>query len=109
MVTRVLRTWSARATPEGAERYVAFFDGVLRPQLEALEGFLGARVSTSHARDEAGHLGIHVVTEWASLDAIRRFAGDRMERAVVEPEARALLVSFDLEVAHHDERLRIGG
>lgn len=35
------------------------------------------------------------------MDAIIRFAGERPERAVVEPEARAILSWFADEVLHH--------
>ena len=41
-----------------------------------------------------------MVTRWTSIEAIRGFAGEDLERAVVEPEARALLVSFDERVQH---------
>ena len=36
------------------------------------------------------------------MDAIRAFAGDQPELAVVEPEARATLVRFDSTVHHYE-------
>jgi hypothetical protein len=42
------------------------------------------------------------VTLWESLAAIREFAGAEIERAVVEPEARAVLSSFDGFVRHFE-------
>jgi len=39
------------------------------------------------------------------MGAIGRFAGDQPERAVVEPEARALLSSFADEVVHWTVRV----
>ena len=33
---------------------------------------------------------------------VRRYAGDRLETAVVEPEARAVLVRFDDTVKHYE-------
>lgn len=39
---------------------------------------------------------------WESMDAIRRFAGDEPERAVVEPEARAVLKTYDDFVSHYE-------
>jgi hypothetical protein len=38
-------------------------------------------------------------TRWA---AVERFAGADRERAVVEPEARAMLASFDDRVEHRE-------
>jgi heme-degrading monooxygenase HmoA len=105
----VLRTWAARATPSNADRYVEFFDRSLTRQLQAIAGFRGARVSTRHEADASGAVVIDVVTEWASMEAIRRFAGSTPERAVVEPEARTLLLSWDERVAHHGLRLRVPG
>jgi hypothetical protein len=43
---------------------------------------------------------ITVLTFWESMDAVKRFAGDPPDRAVVEPEARAILLSFDEHVKH---------
>jgi heme-degrading monooxygenase HmoA len=43
-----------------------------------------------------------VLTLWESMEAIRAFAGDQPERAVVEPEARAALVRFETTVAHYE-------
>jgi heme-degrading monooxygenase HmoA len=91
------RSWSARATPEGARAYVAYFRDVLAPSLVQLPGYLGASV---FERASGDLLELTVVSRWSSLDAIRGFAGDDYERAVVEPEARAHLVSFDDRVEH---------
>ena len=43
-----------------------------------------------------------MLTYWESMDAIRKFAGDRPEVAVVPPEARALMREFDETVRHYD-------
>jgi heme-degrading monooxygenase HmoA len=93
----IARSWSARATSEGAHAYVHYFQETLVPALARLDGFLGASIC-QRARDAL--IDLLVVTRWVSLDAIRGFAGNEYERAVVEPEARALLVSFDDRVEH---------
>jgi hypothetical protein len=43
-----------------------------------------------------------VLTKWASMDAVRSFAGDDVERSVVEPEAVAVLTSFDPTARHYE-------
>jgi heme-degrading monooxygenase HmoA len=43
-----------------------------------------------------------VLTLWESMDAVRKFAGPKLENAVVEPEARAALTEFDKFVAHFE-------
>jgi heme-degrading monooxygenase HmoA len=93
----IARSWSARATREGADAYVRYFRDMLAPALAQLGGYLGASILEGR-RDQLVEL--LVITRWRSLDAIRGFAGDDHQRAVVEPEARALLVSFDEHVLH---------
>ncbi|HEX8791192.1 MAG TPA: hypothetical protein VF765_09620 [Polyangiaceae bacterium] len=93
-----VRSWSARATPQGAEAYVAYFNGTLAPQLAELPGHRGALVLT---RADAGTVRITVLTFWDSMEAVRGFAGPEPDRAVVEDEARRVLLSFDRAVQHH--------
>lgn len=96
----IARSWHARASVDGARAYVAFFERVLVPQLKAIEGHRGALVMT---RPGAGSVELHVLTLWASREAIARFAGAAtLDVAVVEPEARAVLQSFDDRVVHFD-------
>lgn len=42
------------------------------------------------------------ITYFASLDAVRDFAGDNHEHAVVEDAARQALSRWDDRVTHHD-------
>ncbi|GII01374.1 hypothetical protein Pta02_33820 [Planobispora takensis] len=42
-----------------------------------------------------------MVTLWESPEAIRDFAGPDLTAAVVEPEARAVLIDYDTTVTHH--------
>jgi len=71
----------------------------VQPQLQRVEGFLGATVST---RPAAGSVEILVTTYWASFTAIDAFAGPDREAAVVAAEAAALLTDFDQRVRHYE-------
>jgi hypothetical protein len=51
---------------------------------------------------------ITVLTLWASMDAVRAFAGADASVAVVEPEARAALNGFDTYVTHYDLVVQTG-
>ena len=94
----IARRWTAQAEGAGqADAYVAHFERSVRPHLESAEGFLGAMIERV---DTGAGVEIAVVTRWASMDAIRAFAGEDVERAVVEPEARAVLSRFDTRVRH---------
>jgi heme-degrading monooxygenase HmoA len=100
----IVRTWSARATKSGAEAYSSYFQKTLLPQLRELDGFSGAFLL---ARDDDGLVELIAHTIWASLDAIRAFAGDDITTAVVEPEALAVLEHSDPTVVHRDVLLHV--
>ena len=67
------------------------------PELRSIAGFRGMTVSRRDADQEVLHL---VETRWDSLAAIRAFAGDELDRAVVPAAAQTLLSSFDDVVEH---------
>jgi heme-degrading monooxygenase HmoA len=96
----IARSFAARARDAAAAAaYAAFFEERLVPQLAGLPGHRGALVLNRPAGD---HIDITVITLWDSMEAIARFAGDRPDRAVVEPEARAILSWFAEQVTHHE-------
>jgi hypothetical protein len=53
-------------------------------------------------RSFGGEAEILVLTLWDSMMAIRTFAGDDPNVAVVEDEAKTLLSHFDLSVKHFE-------
>jgi heme-degrading monooxygenase HmoA len=96
----ISRIWHGWTTHENADAYEA----LLRQEI-----FAGIA-----ARQIAGYRGIHLLrreleaeTEFVtvmwfdSLDAVRAFAGEDYEVAVVPPKARALLARFDARSAHY--------
>jgi mannose-6-phosphate isomerase-like protein (cupin superfamily) len=96
MIARRWRGWVDK--PENADVYVAHFEGTVRPQLADTAGFVDAMVE--RIEDNNGRTEIVVVTRWESMDAIRAFAGDDVNAAVVEAEARSVLADFDARVRH---------
>jgi heme-degrading monooxygenase HmoA len=98
----IARVWSARTTRAYAPAYVAHLRAHVLPELQALAGYAGAMLLE---RDEGGGVEIVVLTTWASLDAVRGFAGDDLERAVVADEAAAILTDYDRRVRHYELRV----
>jgi heme-degrading monooxygenase HmoA len=90
----IARLWRGRAAGS-PEAYLRHFRERVRPALERLAGHRGSHVLV--AKDE-----IMVLTFWDSMEAVRAFAGDDPERAVVEPEARAVLATFEDFVRHYE-------
>jgi heme-degrading monooxygenase HmoA len=95
----VARSWSARATAAGAQAYLGHFERVVLPTLRRLAGHRGALVL---CRPHGGEIEITVLTLWESREAVREFAGPDDSVAVVEPEARATLTTFDTRAVHFD-------
>jgi heme-degrading monooxygenase HmoA len=95
----IIRMWRGRAVNDRAEAYRTHVSTRVFPMLRRMEGFLRGRL---FQREIDGRIEVLVVTEWASMAAIRAFAGDDVSRAVVEPEARACLEAFDERVDHFD-------
>ncbi|WP_163507045.1 antibiotic biosynthesis monooxygenase family protein [Fodinicola acaciae] len=93
----IVRTWSARADTAGAREYATYFKETLQPQLRELPGFLGAYLLS---RDLGGEVELTAHTLWKSLEAIRAFAGDDIGVSIVEPEAQAMLASYDRTATH---------
>ena len=94
----IARVWTARTTA-GAPAYAEHLRARVIPDLKALDGYLGAKLWQRKSGDA---VELAVVTYWTSLDAIRGFAGEEVERAVVSDEAAALLDDFDGMVRHYE-------
>jgi heme-degrading monooxygenase HmoA len=99
----ISRQWCGIARPDQAEAYLKHLRAETFPQLRAIAGFLGAAVYRREV-SKAGLPGVEflVETRWASMEAIRRFAGTDPERAVVPEKAQAMMMEFDRVVRHYE-------
>src|SRR4051794_3863852 len=88
----IVRIWRGFAGRDGADAYHRHATETVFPSLKAIPGHVGAYLLR---RDSAGRVEYLAVTLWDSIDAIKQFAGDTPDVAVVEPEARAVLAEFD--------------
>jgi heme-degrading monooxygenase HmoA len=96
----VERVWSARAANrDNAVAYASYFRRVVLPELKAVSGYRGAKVLQREGDDG---VEIVVVSRWESLDAIRGFAGDDIDHAVVHDEAARLLAGYDRTARHFE-------
>jgi heme-degrading monooxygenase HmoA len=91
--------WRARSTVENSGKYIQHATRKVFPALRAIEGHRGAYL-LRRAVDDA--IELVVLTLWESMEAVRKFAGKAPEKSVVEPEARAVLTSFDESVVHFE-------
>ena len=101
----IARLWHGWTTPENAEAYETLLREEVLPGIDRLEGARGAYVLRSADDDEVEFV---TVTLWNSLDAVRAFAGDDYEVAVVPPAARQLLSRFDERSRHYETVIEPG-
>jgi uncharacterized protein len=95
----ILRQWKANADPHDCDAYPTYFNDHVLPTLRRCEGFLGAEVLR---REQGTAIEYVVTTRWTSMTAVAAFAGSDPSRAVVEPEAAALLRDYDRTVEHYE-------
>jgi hypothetical protein len=100
MITRIWHGWT---TPANAPAY----ENLLRREIftaiaeRRIEGYRGI----SLCKRELGEEVEFVTIMWFdSLNAVRAFAGENYEVAVVPPKARAVLSRFDSVSVHYDTR-----
>jgi hypothetical protein len=102
MIARIWRGWAPLATADDYQRH---YQTEVRENLRAVGGFHGARL----LRIEDGREVMFTsITFFTSLDAVRGFAGDDYEMAVVEDAARQALSRWDERVAHHEVVAELG-
>jgi len=95
----IARLWRGWVTVENAHAYEELFRARILPSLHAIDGFAGAHVLR---RDDEHAVEITTITFFASMEAVRAFAGDDPTVAHVTPEARQLLTRFEETVTHYD-------
>ena len=94
MIARLWRGWTSR---ENADAYEEFLRTSMFPSIHEVPGFLGADLLRRPAGEEIAFV---TITRFESLEAVRAFAGEDYEKAVIEPEARRLLTRFDERSEH---------
>jgi len=96
VIARIWRGWASLATAGDYQRH---YEAEVGAHLRAVSGFRGARLLRQEDGQEVMFTSI---TFFTSLDAVRGFAGDDYERAVVEDAARQALSRWDERVSHHE-------
>jgi heme-degrading monooxygenase HmoA len=96
MITRIWRGWAPTTTADDYQRH---YETEVNENLRSVSGFRGARLLRSQDGQEMMFTSI---TFFTSLDAVRGFAGDDYEVAVVEEDARRALSRWDERVSHHE-------
>ncbi|HEV8336129.1 MAG TPA: antibiotic biosynthesis monooxygenase [Candidatus Polarisedimenticolia bacterium] len=99
MIGRLWHGWTPR---ENAESYEALLRVEILPGIHRVPGYRGALLMR---REDGEEVEFVTLTFFASLEAVRAFAGEDYEAAVVPPEARAILSRFDARSTHFETLL----
>jgi heme-degrading monooxygenase HmoA len=95
----ISRHWHAIAKRDRAADYVRHLQTETFPAIGKIPGFVSASIQR---RDGARGVELIVITNWESMEAIRKFAGIDPEIAVVPSVVQAMMVDFEGRVRHYE-------
>lgn len=103
MITRIWHGWTA---PENADAYESLLKNEIFGTIgdRHIEGYRGIEL---YRRAVGGEVEFVTLMRFDSLDAVRNFAGEDYERAVVPESARKVLSRFDERSQHYEIRAEI--
>lgn len=103
----IQRIWHGWTEPENADAYEELLRREVLPGIEArgVPGYGGASVLRRDTDDEVEFM---TTLRFATLDAVRTFAGEDHEASYVPAAARALLSRWEQRAAHYDVVLEPG-
>jgi len=101
MISRLWHGWTSR---ENADAYEKLLREEVLPGIHRIRGFKGAQVLR---RDVQNEIEFVTITLFDSIEALKEFAGEDYEVAVVPPPARKLLSRFDARSAHYETVFRL--
>lgn len=93
----IARTWRCQSPAARADEYHRYLVGTIFASLERIDGHRGAYLLRRPVGDAVEFVAI---TYWDSYEAIKQYAGDTVDTAVVKPEAQAMLSDYDTFVHH---------
>ena len=96
----ILREWRGELRRELAGEYIAYMRDTGLADYRATPGNLGALIAVRDLDDERAE--VITLSWWPSMDAIREFAGDDVERAVYYPEDDRFLLTKPEKVQHYE-------
>ena len=96
MIGRLWRGWTEAGN---ADAYEDLLRTTVLPGIRRVDGYRGAYVLR---RDVEAGVEFVTLTLFETLEAVRSFAGEDHEAAVVPPAARALLARFDERAVHYE-------
>jgi heme-degrading monooxygenase HmoA len=95
----IARVWKGWTRIENADAYERLLREVVYPGLQSINGYQGGYILRQDGEEEAEFVTVNL---FASLDAVKAFAGSDYEAPVFEPEARRLLSRVEPIARHYE-------
>ena len=95
----IARNWHGTVKEADFDAYAEFLIEKAIPDYQQTEGFVKLTFLKSR-RDGVGHFKL--ITYWESLEVIRNFAGDELDRAKYYEEDQQYLLYFEERVEHYE-------
>jgi heme-degrading monooxygenase HmoA len=95
----IARIWAGATRAADADTYLDYLHSTGLAEYRATPGNRGVLALRRVAGDRAEFL---LLTLWDSEEAVQRFAGDDIERAVFYPEDERFLIARDERVRHFE-------
>jgi len=93
------RHWTGIATKERANEYIAHLRNDTFEEIKKIKGFIAASILK---RDLSDGVEFLIITKWETLEAIKQFAGEQIETAVVPILVQDIMVRYDKNVRHYE-------
>jgi heme-degrading monooxygenase HmoA len=103
MISRIWHGWTTQSNGD-------VYEGLLREEIfvgiknRHIKGFKSIQLLRREVGEEVEFI---TIMEFDSLDAVREFAGEDYEAAVVPPKARTVLSRFDQRSQHYEIRVGV--
>jgi antibiotic biosynthesis monooxygenase (ABM) superfamily enzyme len=103
MISRIWHGWTTHANADAYERLLKaeIFAGIQQRQIPGYRGIQLLR------RNLGSEVEFITVMRFDSIEAVRVFAGEDYEKAVVPEKARALLSRYDARSQHYEVKAEL--
>jgi hypothetical protein len=94
----ISRHWIGIVKRDRMAEYLSHLDKAIMPNLGRTKGMNNCYYLKREVKEGIEFL---IVTEWDTIEDIIAFAGEDYERAVIDPIAKEMMVTYDTKVRHY--------
>jgi len=99
----ISRHWTGLVKKGREDEYIAHLQNDTFKKLFEIDGFTNATILK---RDFENGIEFLIITEWDSLETIKKFAGENYEVAVVPQIAKEMMIHYDDLAKHYEVKFK---